>query len=180
MNIDEVKLLFDFNYWADKRIADTAARVSPEQYAAPTDFGLGFPSLRGTILHILDGEWGWRLRLERATRARPAGDPADEADLTEAQLPTLSALRERWSQEETALRKWVNGLRDEELNGLVRYPLPSGGVRERVLWHSLVHLINHGTQHRSEAAALLTHYGQSPGEMDFNVFLNEHFHLPQA
>jgi hypothetical protein len=28
-------------------------------------------------------------------------------------------------------------------------------------------------QHRSEAAALLTGYGQSPGEIDFTVFLNE-------
>ena len=28
-------------------------------------------------------------------------------------------------------------------------------------------------QHRSEAAALLTSYGQSPGEIDFTVFLNE-------
>jgi len=60
----------------------------------------------------------------------------------------------------------------------VRYLIPGGIVRERVLWHCLLHVVNHGTQHRSEAAALLTSYGQSPGGLDFTLFLNEHFNLP--
>ncbi len=29
-------------------------------------------------------------------------------------------------------------------------------------WRSLAHVVNHGTQHRSEAAALLTSAGSSP------------------
>jgi hypothetical protein len=31
----------------------------------------------------------------------------------------------------------------------------------------------HATQHRSEGAVLLTSYGQSPGDFDFTLFLNE-------
>ncbi len=44
---------------------------------------------------------------------------------------------------------------------------------KRVLWHCLLHVVNHGTQHRSEAAAILTGYGYSPGGLDFTMFLNE-------
>jgi uncharacterized damage-inducible protein DinB len=45
--------------------------------------------------------------------------------------------------------------------------------RDRILWRCLYHLANHGTQHRSEAAALLTKFDHSPGDLDFNVFLDE-------
>jgi uncharacterized damage-inducible protein DinB len=34
-------------------------------------------------------------------------------------------------------------------------------------------VVNHGTQHRSEAAALLTGYNASPGDLDFVLFLYE-------
>jgi uncharacterized damage-inducible protein DinB len=35
------------------------------------------------------------------------------------------------------------------------------------------HVVNHGTHHRSGAAAILTDYGHSPGGLDFTAFLNE-------
>jgi uncharacterized damage-inducible protein DinB len=111
----------------------------------------------------------------------PAGDAKqwDIPELTEADLPTLDALNERWQAEERAMWAYLGGLSDQDLDHLVlRYGIPGGIVRERVLWHCLLHLVNHGTQHRSEAAALLTGYGQSPGNLDITQFLNEHFNLP--
>ncbi|MGZ9221207.1 MAG: DinB family protein [Anaerolineales bacterium] len=42
-----------------------------------------------------------------------------------------------------------------------------------MLWHAMAHLVNHGTQHRSEAAAMLTDFGHSPGDVDMLYFLNE-------
>ena len=37
----------------------------------------------------------------------------------------------------------------------------------------LVHVVNHGTQHRAEAAALLTAAGRSTGELDLFNYAEE-------
>ena len=71
------------------------------------------------------------------------------------------------------MRAYLGGLNDEDLESHRRYTTDTGIQRDRILWHCLLHIVNHGTQHRSEAAALLTDYGQSPGDVDFTVFLNE-------
>jgi uncharacterized damage-inducible protein DinB len=165
MRIDEIRLIYEYNFWADRRILTTCARVSEIQYAAASAHG----SLRSTLVHVVSAVWAWRLLLE--------GNPWPD-DLTEADLPTRSDLERRWQVEQQAMRAYLGGLLDEDLNGVVRYPIEGGIVRERVLWHCLLHVVNHGTQHRSEAAMLLTSYGQSPGDLDFTAFLNEYFNLP--
>jgi len=35
----------------------------------------------------------------------------------------------------------------------------------------MLHQVNHGTQHRSEAAMVLTRFGRSPGLLDFLYYL---------
>ncbi len=50
MRIDEIKLLYDYNDWADARLLAVCARVSPQQYAAPTLFGTGRGGLRATLV----------------------------------------------------------------------------------------------------------------------------------
>jgi uncharacterized damage-inducible protein DinB len=34
----------------------------------------------------------------------------------------------------------------------------------------MIHQVNHATQHRSECAAILTHFGCSPGDLDYLVY----------
>ena len=157
MKIDEIKLLYDFNDWADARILEACARVSPEQYAAPTPFGTGRGGLRETMVHILDNIWQQRITLQ---------------ELHEDALPTLAALQARWLTEQREMRAYIATLTEATLNSTIRYVIP-GAVRELPVWLILLDVIIHATQHRSEAAALLTSYGQSPGDYDMIMFLNE-------
>ncbi len=164
MQRQDINLLYDYNYWAHKRILTAAAGLSQEQFVAPNAHNFG--SLRGTLVHTLDGECAWRMLCQHQTLAY-FGAMAEDA------FPTLELLAQRWYEEERAMRDYLAHLTDDDLNDYVRYTTSEGNYRERVLWHCLLHLANHGTQHRSEAATILTEYGSSPGELDFTAFLNE-------
>ncbi|MCL4862261.1 MAG: DinB family protein [Caldilineaceae bacterium] len=164
MNIRDLCTLYDYHYWATQRILAASARVSPEQFVASTTHNYG--SLRGALVHTLEAECAWRILCQHRDIA------AFEA-LYEGAFPTVEALTQRWSNEERAMRDYLTTLTDDDLSQHIRYTGDGGQKRERVLWHCLLHVVNHGTQHRSEAAAILTEYGCSPGELDFTVFLDE-------
>lgn len=163
MNLQDILTVYDYNYWANKRILAMSAKVTQEQFDKPASFPYG--GLRGTLVHILDTERGWRNLLQYNDLTLP--------DLDIKDFPTQAALQERWVQEEHEMRAYLAGLRDEDLVARFKYTNSAGEPRSRILWHCLLHVVNHGTQHRGEAAALLTEYGQSPGDLDFTLFLSE-------
>lgn len=156
MKKDEIQTLFDYNLWATGRVLETAVAIDDVQFAAPADFPHG--GLRGTLVHLVSSEWIWRTRLQE-------GQSPQEV-LSERNFPTLEAIRRRWEAEQSAWRGYLDSLQDEYLGRVVQYQRTNGQPQENILWHILVHLVNHGTQHRSEAAALLTEYGHSPGDLD--------------
>lgn len=162
MDTQDIRELFDYNYWANKRLLAAARPLTLEQLNAPSDHSFG--SLKGTLLHTLSGEWLWRTLLE-------GGDfmqPFDASGLTD-----IDSIERRWQGEETQMRAYLDRLTDADLKAIVRYEVENGVIRERVRWHCLFHLVNHGMQHRSEAAHLLTRYGCSPDDIDFTAFLNQ-------
>jgi uncharacterized damage-inducible protein DinB len=162
MNKNDIETLFHYNDWANTRILRQAAQVSAEVHAAPAPVPQG--SLRGTLVHTLAAEVAWRRRWQ--------GD-SPLALLSEADLPTFAALAARWEQEAQALHQFIASLTDAGLQNTVHYATTTGVPKENVLWHLMAHVVNHGTQHRSEAAILLTSAGRSPGDLDLIVFLRE-------
>ena len=49
------------------------------------------------------------------------------------------------------------------VNTAFHYVSTEGVPHDRMVWESCLHLVNHGTQHKSEAGAMLTSLGYSPG-----------------
>jgi len=162
MNKQDILVLYQYNQWANAKILNAAADLNPEQFLAPATFPPG--GLRGTLVHALSAEWIWRTRWEGSSPTFM---------LKAEQFPDFPSLRARWSEEETRLMDFVAGLPEERLNTTFDYTNTSGKPFTRVLWHAMVHLVNHGTQHRTEAAAMLTDLGHSPGDIDLIIFVNE-------
>jgi uncharacterized damage-inducible protein DinB len=162
MNIQNIRDMYDYNYWANHHLLNIAEKVSPTQFVAPSSHS--FSSLQGTLVHTLDAEYSWRSFFQ-GQGFQPEWNAAD--------FPTVGVLRQRWLEEEQAMWAYLDSLHDEDLARIVSYYNDEGVFRERILWHCLFHVVNHGMQHRSEAANLLTTYGHSPGDIDFTLFLNE-------
>jgi uncharacterized damage-inducible protein DinB len=162
VNKNDIVTLFQYNDWARRRVLDQAARVNAVQYVTPAPVPQG--SLRGTLVHSLSAEVTWRLRWQGSSPA---------ALLSETSLPTLETLQARWEREAQALQDFIAGLTDADLNATIHYKTTKGSPMADLLWHLMAHVVNHGTQHRSEAAMLLTGYGYSPGDLDLIVFLRE-------
>jgi len=156
-------LMIDYNYWATGRVLAAAQRALEGERDLATS--LSWQAILRALIHTMSAEWIWRMRCQESESPRQLLDPSD--------YPTLEALRTRWQAEEQAMRAYVAGLSDAELAGTVRYANTKGVEFERVLWQILAHVVNHGTQHRAEAALLLTEMGYSSGDVDLIVYLTE-------
>ena len=162
MNKQDILILYEYNQWANAKILNALAGITQEQFAAPAPFPHG--GLRGTLVHAFFAEWIWRTRWEGSS-PRSRFKPED--------FPTVESLCTRWMEEERRLMSFVDGLTEERLNGIFHYTSTAGQPFTQVLWHAMVHVVNHGTQHRTEAAAMLTELGHSPGDIDLIIFVSE-------
>lgn len=165
MNKTDIQVLYEYNRWCNRRILGAAAQLTDEQFRASGTFPHG--GIRGTLVHTLFAEWVWRMRWQGTP-------PAYGYRLKPDEFPTIASLQTRWMEEDVLLTEFVAGLTEKTLQSEFEYTSTEGGRHTRVVWETMAHLVNHGTQHRTEAAAMLTALGHSPGDIDLIVYLNEH------
>ena len=164
MQKTEILSLFAYNRWANHRILQATEQTSPDQFLAPAPVSQG--SLRRTLVHTLGAEMLWRNRCQAGS--------SPSSFLAEDRFPTFDLLQKDWQAEEEAWQAFLDSLNEEALGRVVHYTsLKRTAAFENPLWQILLHVVNHGTQHRSEAAAVLTSCGHSPGDIDYIVFLRQ-------
>ena len=117
---------------------------------------VGDRGLGAILVHQLGAHQRWRHGLSGSDAV------AGRRSASRSRRPTGSP--RRWADEWDALEAWLATLTDAWLAEL------GDGVP---FWQMLAHVVNHGTQHRSEAAAILTEAGRSPGDLDMIFFAEE-------
>lgn len=160
MNKNDISTLIHFNFWANGRLLAACEQLTQEAFIREVTPDPGWGSLLGVLVHILDTEYGWRsiLQAEETNTILEASNFAD-----------VAALKARWDIERAAWFDYVISLSDD----LVSQTNGQEGQNRPNVWQTIIHVVSHGIQHRGEAAFILTGYGHSPGELDFDVFLQE-------
>jgi uncharacterized damage-inducible protein DinB len=153
MDTDSLLAFVRFHAWANRRIIETAAELPDDELhqPAPLDHGTAFQTLR----HLVDVDWSWR---EFCT-----GNDVGETYIWEqVPLEDLASIGAFSAEEDARLLAYVRSLDDASL----AQPLALDDEMSVPRWLIVAHVVNHGTQHRSELARFLTDRGHSPGELD--------------
>lgn len=154
MDKEIIAQVYEYGIWANRKLLDKAAALTDEQLRHK--FTAGAQPILHTFAHLVSAEWRWLQAWK--------GEPMTER-LTVDDLPTLDAVRAKWEPLFAERRAFIASLTPEHLaQPIVRKV--QGREQGIILWHALVHVANHGTQHRSEIALMLTDLGQSPGDLD--------------
>ena len=159
--LEAIRDLYAYSAWANARILNTAQQLHAEQYTTESE---GCGSIRDALVHTASVQWLW-LERWRGNSPRAQWDPAD--------FPDVAALRTRWNEVEDATSAYLAALREPDLVRDVSYVNFQGETWAYPLWQQLLHQVNHATQHRSEAALLLTRLGYSPGWLDLLVYVDD-------
>ena len=155
MTVRDLERLYDYGYWANKKLFAVVSQLTPEQFTQTVAGSYG--SVRNTMVHMLSAEWGWLDRCGGHERG-----PA----LIAADYLTVESLVETWAHVEGWVRAFLAELKDEELHRNVEYKNPRGEARLMALGELMQHGANHGVHHRGQVVLLLRMLGQVPGNVD--------------
>ena len=166
MTIDLIREIWDYHYWANRRLFDVAAALGEE--AAAREIGAQFsaPSLRGMFAHVSGADRWW---LER-WKGTPAPTLAPGDIYYGCEPRSLADVRERWDALEAEQRRFIASLTEPDLLRTVEGTTRFGAPFKRPLRMLLVHVPNHATHHRSEVATMLTMLGVSPPDTGINSY----------
>jgi uncharacterized damage-inducible protein DinB len=167
MNREDVRLLYEYDRWANDRILKLVGVLTPEQFTR--DLGGSYPSVRDVLLHIVAAKWAWLMYWKELSPSEQILTDlfTRSATLFPSQsFPTLATLQAKWAELETELGEFLDELTDERLGRT----LPVGNTWLS-LAHLLQHLANHSTYHRGQIAMMLRQLGAKAQCTDFAEFL---------
>jgi uncharacterized damage-inducible protein DinB len=165
-----------YNRWADDRVLDALAGLSLEELTQTAPVATG--SLRGALLHTLLAQLGW---LAACSGAEAWGDIAGRDG------SSVQGLREMFGISHDKWDRFLESLSEEKIlaplplpldepfersagQALVSWARANGGRPQRPLWQSILHVVNHSTQHRAEIGICLAEKARSPGDLDYGTF----------
>ena len=93
MNLQDLRTLLDYHYWARGRLLAALEPLTPEQFNR--DLGSSFKSIRETVVHTYAAEWAWHSRWQ---------GQSPTALMTSDALPDVAAIRGAWVDHEKKMQ----------------------------------------------------------------------------
>jgi uncharacterized damage-inducible protein DinB len=159
MALDDIRILFEFNYWAKARLMSVLESLSDEQFTK--DLGSSHGGIHGTLVHIVGAENIWLSRWTDQTVLKL---------LDRKDYPTLATVREKWDEVERGMSEFVSILTEENISAVVTYRTIEGKQFSHPLWQLMQHIVNHSSYHRGQIVTMLRQLGVKPIGTDLIIF----------
>jgi uncharacterized damage-inducible protein DinB len=157
MNADHFRQLYAYYFYVNRKLwNDSISTLSDEKFKQPFVYSIG--SVHNHVVHLMSVEANWFSGLRGI---EPPGflNPQD--------YPSQHAVREKWDSVEHDIQAYLNTLTDDTVAEI--FPSPRL-AKPMVKWEVLFHVINHGTDHRSQLLALLYQLGAPTFGQDYVYF----------
>jgi uncharacterized damage-inducible protein DinB len=162
MNADAFRHFYAYHFAQNRTIWDAyITPLSQEQFTRGVTYSHG--SVRDQVLHLIEADAVWFSQLRGAPILKPLG-PFDVDD--------RAAIRARWDAVEQRMREYLATLQDEML---CTKPFPDHPEdKDLILWQVLVHVVNHGTDHRAQILRVLNDLGVATTSQDYVFYAYDH------
>lgn len=162
MDANAFRHFYEYHFAENRKIWDRyVSPLSYEQFTQAVDYSHG--SVRNQIVHLISAEDMWFSELRHV---EPSG-PLPPAKSDDRQI-----LRTHWDNVEQNIRAYLAELRDEMLfDKPIEEPEED---RALILWQVLLHVVNHGTDHRAQLLRLLHDLGVETTSQDYIFYVFAH------
>ena len=159
MTHSEIKELFEYNAWANRRVVDSILRLNAEQFSR--NLGGSHGSIRGTLAHLAGAEKIWLERWQ---------GKAGNKLLAELEFDTIEKATRRLKEIDTEMADFIHQFPESDLEKSKGYTTTEGKNYSNLFRHMFTHLLNHSSYHRGQLAALLRQAGAVPSPTDLIIF----------
>jgi len=162
MNADAFRHFYNYHFAENRKIWDSyIAPLSAEQFTQNAPYSHG--SVRDQIVHLMSVDEVWFSELQGSEPSDPLPPPS---------LDERKIIRAHWDSIEQSMRAYLAELRDDLL---FTTPITEPDEdKELIVWQVLLHVVNHGTDHRAQLLRSLNDLGVKTTSQDYIFYVYDH------
>ena len=161
MNANAFRHFYDYLFAENRSLWDSyIVSLSFEQFTQAVGYSHG--SVRDQVLHLMNVDDAWFSGL-RGIENPESYNPADFDD--------REIIRTHWDKVEKNMREYLANLQEEMLT---EKPFADGEDKDLILWQVLLHVANHGTDHRAQLLRVLNDMGVKTTSQDYIFYVYDH------
>jgi len=152
--INMIKTYVEYHYAMTRRVWESIDHITDEQFLQDDSYSRG--SIRNLMTHLTRADERWLVGWKNL--------PDPNKGFKFENYPTRAAAREYFESVANDMTDYVSKLTEADLD---QNPTGMPGLR----WQVLLHMVNHGTDHRAQALHLLHNLGAPTFDQDFILWL---------